>query len=94
MTTINESGEFVDTFSMPRVKVRTDAEIREAALQKLVDMGAVRICDVCGKPFRTADKYRRNAKRCSWECKQEANRRNAREYKRKKHGYKPRKVDE
>lgn len=78
MTTINSMGEFVDTEPPRTVTVRTDEQKAREALAKLVDRGIVRVCDVCGEPFRTSDPYRRNAKRCSWECKQEANRRNAR----------------
>lgn len=79
MTTVNSLSEFVDTTETKGVRVRTDAEKRAEALKTLVDAGIVRICDICGKPFRTNDPHRRKAKRCSSECKEEANRRNARE---------------
>lgn len=83
MTKLNQNAEFVDDSPPSTVRIRTDDEKREAALRLLVDMGAVRICDVCGKPFRTSDPYRRNAKRCSWKCSQDAKRRSARERNRK-----------
>lgn len=78
MTAMNAHGEFVDGGGERRVRVRTDAEKREEALRRLVDAGLVGICDVCGAPFRR-EGTRKHAKRCSWECKQEANRRRARE---------------
>ena len=73
----NELGEFVDDAPPRAVRVRTDAEKRDEALRRLRAVG-VGVCDVCGRPFRL-EGCRRHAKRCSWECKMEANRRRARE---------------
>jgi hypothetical protein len=72
---LNGMGEFVDDGEPRTVRVRTDEEKRAWAIRRLEAMG-VRVCDICGKPFRPVQSRQ---KRCSFACKMEANRRRARE---------------
>ena len=55
-------------------------------VKRLIREGKLRICDICHKPFKPRHKEQ---KRCCFACKQEANRRNSREYQRIKHKRKP-----
>ena len=82
---LNEHGEFEDASEPPMMRLRTDDEKRQEAIDKLVSMGVIGICDVCGKPFRR-EGHLKHAKRCSKECTREAGRRTARERKRMEAG--------
>lgn len=49
--------------------------------ESAVDSGEQAVCDICGKPFKP---YCKGQLRCSFACRQEANRRNTRNYMRMK----------
>lgn len=67
---MNDKGEFL--IDPPKMMSLLEGDPwREKVFWRLVDMGKILICDVCGKPFLPV-----NGKRCycSFACRMEANR--------------------
>ena len=71
---MNEMGEFL--IDPPKMIELSEGEPwREKVVERLVSMGHLRYCDVCGKPY-VPDHGKRCY--CSFACRMEANRYRAR----------------